>query len=123
MDDDLFQFGDATPYDDGSIATDVMDNAGNYVATVTRLPDGTAQADVATSSSGFDLSSLFKKATSFLDSVAKGVKTVQTDVTRVQNAVRGATTGAQVGFNAPTTATPYLIAGGIVLGIILLTRD
>lgn len=116
--DDL-QISDAIPLSDGSYSTDLVDSTGNVVATVTRLPDGTAQADVSSSSSGFDITGALKKASSFLDSVVNISKTAQSDVTRVQNAIKG----AQVGFSAPTTATPYLIGAGLLIAVIAIAHN
>lgn len=117
MDDELdpgLQISEATGYDDGSYSTDLVDATGNVVGTVTRSASGTTQASVSSSvpSGGSDLSSILSKASSFLSGVSNAAKTVQTDITRVQNAAAG----AKAGFNLPTTATPYLIALA-VLGI------
>lgn len=118
--DDL-QISDAIPLDDGSYSTDLVDTSGNVVATVTRLADGTSTADVSNtaSSGGFDIGGLLTKASTFLDNVAKGTQALNTDVKKVQNAI----TGAKAGFTAPTTAMPYLIAGGIlIVGILALNN-
>jgi hypothetical protein len=121
MDDDEYDFTDATENDDGSYSTDIYDSGGTPVATVTQLSDGTTQASVPVSSttSQSTLSSLLSKASSLLSTVSNAGKTVSTDATKINNAIKG----AQVGYSAPTTAAPYLIAGGIVLALIVLSSS
>lgn len=111
---DELQISEATPFSDGSYSSDLIDSSGNVVATITRLANGTAQADVS-SSAGGDIAGWLKKASSFLDGVANAARGLQSNITRVENAAAG----AKAGFNLPTTATPYLIAIG-VLGLIVV---
>lgn len=110
--DPSLQISEATGYDDGSYSTDLVDGTGNVVGTVTRSANGTTQADVSSSASsvGSDLTSILSKASNFLNGVSNAAKTVQTGITRIENAAAGAKTG----FNLPTTATPYLIALGVI---------
>lgn len=113
---------DAVPLDDGGLSTTLVDANGNQVATITRLADGSATADVTDSGAGFDLSSIFGKVTGFLDSVAKAAKQTSDEATRISNAARGAATGAQTGYNLPTDLKPWLIGGAVLVGVLLLTR-
>lgn len=119
-----FQITDAVPLDDGSLTTQLVDDSGNVVATVTRMSDGTSTADVRSNAPAFDLSSIFGKVTGFLDAVAHGAQTVGNEAQRISNATRGAVTGARVGYNTPLNWTPVLIAAGValVVGIALSPR-
>jgi hypothetical protein len=123
---DGFQISDASPADDGSLSTNLIDDAGNVVGTVTRLSDGTATASVqnfATDSGGFDWSGVLGKVTSFLDNVANAAQTTGQEATRVSRAIKGGVTGAQVGYNAPLNWKPWAIGGAAVLAVALIAAS
>lgn len=58
----------------------------------------------------------------FLNNLESRLHDAETELAKVNNAVRGGAAGAQAGYNAPTDLKPYVIGGGILLGLILLGR-
>lgn len=127
MEIDGLQIFDANPVpmDDGSLSTRLVDASGAVVATVTRSANGisTASVDPAlTTDSGFDLGKLLNQVTGFLDQVAAAAKQTSDQAQRVSNAVQGAATGARAGYNLPLDLKPWLIAGGVVVGALIIAQ-
>lgn len=59
---------------------------------------------------------------SFLNNLESRLHDAETELQKVNNAVRGGAAGAQAGYNAPTDLKPYLIGGGVLLAVLLLGR-
>lgn len=117
--DDGFQISEILPgEDDGSLTTNLLDTDGNQVGTITRLADGTTQAAVApitTDTGGYDVTSLLKKVTGFLDSAAGTAQGVANQATKLSRGIQGAATGAKAGYNLPVNWKTYALVGGTIL--------
>jgi hypothetical protein len=117
--DDGFQISEILPGEsDGSLTTNLLDTDGNQVGTITRLSDGTTQAAVApiaTDTGGYDVSSLLKKVTGFLDNAASTAQGVANQATKLSRGIQGAATGAKAGYNLPVNWKTYAAVGGIGL--------
>ncbi len=116
---------DAIAGPDGSYSTDVLDDVGNVVATVTRMPDGEATAKVLVADNGdTQWESLLGKVTGFLDKVAQDATNVSDEANRISNAAKGAVAGARIGYNGPINWQPWLIAGAaVVLAFVVSGRS
>lgn len=70
-----------------------------------------------------DASSVVTDVTGFLQNVQGYLDGAKTEIAKIDNAVKGAATGAQVGYNSPTSVTPILIGGIVILALVLVFRE
>jgi hypothetical protein len=69
-----------------------------------------------------DVSSTVTDVTGSIQSIENWLSNAATELAHVKNAVNGGAAGAQAGYNAPTTWTPYLIGGGVLLALLLVKK-
>jgi hypothetical protein len=67
-----------------------------------------------------DIGSGVGDVSNFLNNLESRLHDAETELQKVNNAVRGGAAGAQAGYNAPTDLKPYLIGGGVLLAVLLL---
>jgi len=107
---------------DPSMPTKIINADDNStVAVVRQLPNGSIHV-APPDSPNVDLGSVVQSVTGFIDTVAGGLQTVGTEVQKVGNAVKGAAAGAQAGYHAPTSWTPFLLGGALLGGALLLSK-
>ncbi|MEP6494496.1 MAG: hypothetical protein ABJF01_17560 [bacterium] len=104
---------------DVSQPTQILDQNG-YTVAVVSVVNGQKHVMVPDSPS-YSVSGVLQTVTGFIDSVAGTLTNLNAQIQRGANAVRGAAAGAQAGYNAPLTFTPYLLGAGAVLVLVLLT--
>lgn len=99
--------------------TSIVDQLGYTVAVVSKANGQTSVfvPDAPT----YSVTGVLQSVTGFIDEVAGTISNLGAQIQRAGNAVRGGAAGAQAGYDAPLTLTPYLLGAGAVLVLALLT--